>query len=92
MPGLSIRNGCLIIDPEKLLYPGDILHEAGHIAVVPAEMRQALNDDVTNTQFDEGCEMAAIAWSYAACRYLSIDPHIVFHEHGYKRPERFNCN
>lgn len=32
----------------------------------------------------EGGEMMAIAWSYAVCIHLNIDPHIVFHEHGYK--------
>ena len=35
LPGISIKAGEIIVDPEKLKYPGDILHEAGHIAVVP---------------------------------------------------------
>ena len=26
----------------------------------------------------------AIAWSYAACLYLAIDPAFVFHEDGYR--------
>lgn len=42
LPGLSIRNGTIIIDREALSYPGDILHEAGHIAVVPAAERHTL--------------------------------------------------
>jgi hypothetical protein len=29
-------------------------------------------------------EVAAIAWSYAACLHLEIDPQIVFHPAGYK--------
>lgn len=82
LPGMMIKDGALIVDTERLLYPGDLLHEAGHIATTPANERNELND--TTTKFDDGNEMAAIAWSYAACRYLNIDPHIVFHEHGYR--------
>lgn len=82
LPGMAIRNGALIVDTEHLLYPGDLLHEAGHIAVTPAAIRKDLNDNTT--QFDDANEMAAIAWSYAACRHLGIDPRVVFHEHGYR--------
>ena len=31
LPGLSIASNCIEIDFDKLLYPGDILHEAGHL-------------------------------------------------------------
>lgn len=83
LPGLNIKNGALIVDKAKLLYPGDLLHEAGHIAVTPAEGRKIL-DETNTAQFDDGNEIAAMAWSYAACRHLNIDPHIVFHENGYR--------
>lgn len=33
LPGLDLGPNCIYIDYSKLLYPGDILHEAGHIAV-----------------------------------------------------------
>lgn len=33
LPGLSLGPNCIYIDYDKLLYPGDILHEAGHLAV-----------------------------------------------------------
>lgn len=33
LPGLEIRGGVVRIDEARLLYPGDILHEAGHVAV-----------------------------------------------------------
>ena len=33
VPGILIDQGRLLVDPAKLLYPGDLLHEAGHIAV-----------------------------------------------------------
>jgi len=84
LPGLCIRNGALIIDSEKLLYPGDILHEAGHLAVMPPDIRYAMNDDLPNTNMHQGGELMAIAWSYAACIHLQLDPHIVFHQDGYK--------
>jgi hypothetical protein len=32
----------------------------------------------------EAEEMMAIAWSYAACIHLQIDPYFVFHEGGYQ--------
>jgi len=83
LPGITVRNGALMVDKEKLLYPGDLLHEAGHIAVTPVEDRKTLNETDTE-QFDDGNEMAAIAWSYAACKYLNINPGIVFHEYGYR--------
>jgi quercetin dioxygenase-like cupin family protein len=84
LPGLKLRDGTLIVDTEKLLYPGDILHEAGHLACMPAEIRMGMNDSLPNNDLNNGGEMMAIAWSYAACIHLDIDPHIVFHDNGYK--------
>ncbi len=85
LPGLSIRNGVLIIDRETLKYPGDILHEAGHIAVVPAGERFMLTaSSIEKRENREAEEMMTIAWSYAACIHLNIDPYFVFHDEGYK--------
>ncbi len=85
LPGVSIVNGSIIIDEEKFLYPGDILHEAGHIAVVPASERATLNEhDIAERPQREAEEMMAIAWSYAACVHLEIDAVFVFHDDGYK--------
>jgi hypothetical protein len=42
LPGLTIKNAAIIIHSEILKYPGDILHEAGHIAVVLAAERSSL--------------------------------------------------
>ena len=66
---------------EALAYPGDMLHEAGHLAMMTAEERAACNGDAGN---DPGAEMAAIAWSYAAALEIGLDPALVFHAHGYK--------
>jgi hypothetical protein len=81
LPGLHIVRGELVVDEERLLYPGDLLHEAGHLAVISAERRRALDGDIGN---NPGEEMSALAWSYAAAVAIGIDPAVVFHEHGYR--------
>jgi hypothetical protein len=85
LPGLSIENGTIVVDVQQLQHPGDILHEAGHIAVVPAKDRSRLTaSSIINRQNREAEEMMAIAWSYAVCIYLEIDPYFVFHAEGYR--------
>jgi hypothetical protein len=85
LPGIAIRNGHLIIDEEKFRYPGDILHEAAHIAVVPAADRAELDEAAIGKRTDrEAEEMMAIAWSYAVSVHLALDPYFVFHPDGYK--------
>lgn len=79
LPGLDIRYGALEVDESRLTYPGDILHEAGHIAVAdPAERKQP------KLSPNDGDEFAAIAWSYAAVIELGIDATVVFHPGGYR--------
>lgn len=85
LPGIMVSEGTLRVDEEKLAFPGDLLHEAGHLAVAPAEIRHLLGGEVIVPQADlDTLETEAIAWSYAACIYLQIEPRIVFHEKGYK--------
>ncbi len=85
LPGLSINNGVLLVDTAHLKYPGDILHEAGHIAVVPVAERVTLTAAVIEKRaMRQAEEMMAIAWSYAACIYICLDPYVVFHDEGYK--------
>jgi len=81
LPGMKIELGALVVDLEKLQYPGDLLHEAGHLAIQTPEARSTMNDDAGN---DGGSEMTAIAWSYAAALHLGIDVDVVFHSDGYK--------
>ena len=81
LPGLVFRKGILIIDQERLNYPGDLLHEAGHYAVKLPSERENLNDDMDS---DPGEEMAAIAWSIAAAVKIGIPPEVVLHDEGYK--------
>jgi hypothetical protein len=79
LPGLDIRDGIILIDEERLAYPGDMLHEAAHLAVTDPAERNA-----SRLSPSDGDEIAAIAWSYAAAKHLDLDPAIVFHPHGYK--------
>lgn len=81
LPGVAIERGVLVIDTAKLLYPGDVLHEAGHLAVVPPTERAVLGGDAGP---DPASEMMAIAWSWAAVEHLGLDPSVVFHPDGYR--------
>jgi len=81
LPGIDVDHGALIVDEARLRYPGDLLHEAGHLAVAQPDTRATLVHDVGK---DGGDETMAIAWSYAAACHLNIDPAIVFHDQGYR--------
>ncbi|MBL0145740.1 MAG: hypothetical protein IPP48_08240 [Chitinophagaceae bacterium] len=62
------------------------MHEAGHIAVVPAADRAGLNEhSIALREQREAEEMMAIAWSYAVCMHLGIDASFVFHDEGYQK-------
>lgn len=80
VPGIVIRDGALLIDPAVPAWPGDLLHEAGHIAVTDAAMRPALCD----VPDDPGEEMAAIAWSWAAAQACGVAADDLFHGEGYR--------
>lgn len=81
LPGIEPRGGTLVVDETKLRYPGDLLHEAGHLAVVPPERRGRMTGSVGQKAYEE---MSAIAWSYAAAVHLALDPTVVFHAEGYR--------
>ena len=79
LPGLEISHGAILVDPAQLAHPGDLLHEAGHLAVAEPAERNA-----PTLAPSPGDELTAIAWSYAALRQLDLDPAVVFHTDGYK--------
>jgi hypothetical protein len=81
LPGIHVAGGGLIVDEARLAYPGDLLHEAGHLAVAPAAQRKSLEGDAGDSG---GEEMAAIAWSYAAAVHLGLSLDVVFHAAGYR--------
>jgi hypothetical protein len=80
LPGIHAESGILRVDSAKLSWPGDLLHEAGHLALLTGEQRRQVMGNVGD---DGGAELGAIAWSYAAAVHLRLDPGVVFHEHGY---------
>jgi len=71
-----------VVDETKLKYPGDLLHEAGHLAVMEGMQRNILYNDVSK---NAGDEIAALAWSWATVVYLNQQPEVVFHSDGYQR-------
>ncbi len=84
LPGIQIRKGELVVDASKIIYPGDLLHEAEHIACVYPHERPLLNDNVAPENAADAIEMGVIAWSYAALVHLELDADVVFHEGGYQ--------
>ncbi|HWY24559.1 MAG TPA: hypothetical protein VNX47_06550 [Nevskia sp.] len=85
LPGLRIAAGRLVYDPARLCWPGDLLHEAGHLAVMPAALRGLLDDRIeVPPEAEHAGEIEAMAWSYAAVRALELDPAVLFHQGGYR--------
>lgn len=85
LPGITIGSNCIEIDFEKLLYPGDILHEAGHLAITPRLQRDFIGTgNMTKEWPSQGDEIVTMLWSYAALRYLDLPIEYVFHPNGYK--------
>ena len=80
-PGIKVDQGVLFYDSARLKYPGDLLHEAGHLAVKPAADRKLAG---VNLGGDPAEEMMAIGWSYAAVLHLQLPPEVVFHPAGYR--------
>lgn len=80
LSGLAIVQGRLLIDPNLPIWPGDLLHEAGHIAVAAPADRPTLGP----IEADGADEMAAIAWSYAAAKACDVNLEHLFHDGGYR--------
>lgn len=84
LPGVYIHNGTLVYDSAALRWPGDLLHEAGHIATMPSSMRHLLNDALQESIFAPFAgEVEATAWAYAAVVQLGLSPSVLFHSEGY---------
>jgi len=84
LPGILVDKGKLFVDESKLTYPGDLLHEAGHLAIAPSAARANLKGEVVIPGADmDAVEVQVTAWAYAAIVYLRLDPRILFHDGGY---------
>lgn len=89
LPGIVVDHGGLVVDLARLRYPGDLLHEGGHLALVEPALRPLLGADVGLPQLDmTRLENAVVPWSYAAALHLGIDPAVVFHDGGYRGKAR----
>ena len=81
MPGIGLDRGRLLVDESRLAYPGDLLHEAGHIAMMTPARRAGRVGDASKNM---GEEIGAILWSWAALTHLCLPPALVFHPNGYR--------
>ena len=85
LPGIRVEKGSLFVDEAKLTYPGDLLHEAGHLAVAPSGVRSDLGGEVVIPGADmSAVEVQTTAWAYAAVTHLRLDPKVLFHEGEYR--------
>lgn len=85
LPGLSLHQNTILMDCQRMKYPGDLLHEAGHIAVTEENLRPYIGTEKMDPSWpSDGDELAAILWSYAALKHLDLEPEVVFHPNGYK--------
>lgn len=96
LPGLKLFGNTILMDRNKLKYPGDLLHEAGHIATTEEKIRPLIGTSKIDKNWPTaGDEIATILWSFAASYHLNLDLKIVFHLEGYKNDsewliEQFN--
>ncbi len=85
LPGLQLGPNCIYMDKNRLLYPGDLLHEAGHLAVTPAKQRRLIGTPLQEAGWPtDGEELGAILWSFAALTHIGLPVEVVFHPKGYK--------
>ncbi len=85
IPGIKIENGELFYDSNILEFPGDLLHEAGHLAVMlPEERRQASGNLEPGKSKKSSLELGVICWTYAALVHLNLPLEVVFHPKGYR--------
>jgi hypothetical protein len=84
LPGIRVTGGVLVFDRTRLDWPGDLLHEAAHVALTSAARRPALDDALDAEPPDAIGEVEAIAWSFAAATHLDVPLDQLFHAGGYR--------
>lgn len=84
LPGVEIRGGVVHFDRTRLVHPGDLLHEAGHVALCPPDRRAQIHGNVAASVPElAGTELGVILWSYAACLAADVPLDVVLHAGGY---------
>jgi hypothetical protein len=85
LPGLTIQGGKVKVDRSRLTYPGDLLHEAGHVALTRASQRPTISQEALDAQDPRHSEeMAFLLWTYLASKEIGLPPEAIFHAGGYK--------
>lgn len=84
LPGIRVTGGVLVFDRARLDWPGDLLHEAAHVALTSAARRAALDDALEAEPPDAIGEVEAIAWSFAAATRIELPLDQLFHADGYR--------
>lgn len=83
VPGIAVDHGGLVLDPHAGHHDGDLLHEAGHLALLPPSQRAAAHG-LLDADAGPATELGAICWSVAAARHLGLELAVVFHDDGYR--------
>jgi hypothetical protein len=84
LPGVAIRDGGLVVDRSQLQWPGDLLHEAGHLAVMPSHLRPLQSGGLHDCEHvPHAGEAEATAWAYAASCAVGLPVGELFHAGGY---------
>lgn len=84
LPGIEIFEGRLRVDVTRLQWPADLLHEAGHLAVLPPELRTRQSGALHDCEHvPHAGEAEATAWAYAAARAIGVPAEVLFHDGGY---------
>ncbi|MDN3670646.1 hypothetical protein QWY93_15085 [Echinicola jeungdonensis] len=84
LPGIKIDKGRLLYDPDKLEHPGDLLHEAGHMALMTPKEAVLIEGNVADFRPPgQDDEIGVQAWTFAAVLHLDLPPEVVFHDAGY---------
>ncbi len=84
LPGIELRSGGIAVDADRLVWPGDLLHEAGHLAVLPAALRREAHEDQPNAaEVEHAGELETMAWAWAAAVELCLPAEVLIHPGGY---------
>jgi hypothetical protein len=75
LPGLELISNGIAFDPARLLYPGDLLHEAGHLAVTKNDSTWLIE------QFESGSYIGLplLEWMGYAFRQSVLKPQDKLH-------------
>ena len=72
LPGLDIRHGAILVDEARMRHPGDILHEAGHLAVIDPAERNAPTPIPKSSPIGLSARRGSIFWR--AIRHCAPTP------------------